>query len=60
MQYNADTVQVSLCEKKCCGNPDATHWLQCDSCQGWIHLACAGVRAKVARQKTFKYKCPSC
>lgn len=33
-------------------------WVQCDRCEGWLHLHCEGIRA--APRKTKKYICSIC
>ena len=50
--------QRSACEAKKCGHPSATKWIQCESCDGWFHCLCYGIKPKDAH--ACKFNCAAC
>ena len=50
--------QRSACEAKKCGHSSATRWIQCDSCNGWFHCLCSGVKLKDAH--ACEFNCAAC
>ena len=49
------------CDAKECKSPKdkVINWIQCDSCQKWLHMVCVGMQKKVADRIDF-YTCSGC
>lgn len=44
-----------------CGKEDfKDEWVQCDSCERWCHLSCAGFSSKEDANESDSYVCPTC